>query len=75
MLHVRGSGDALSAMLAFANPNGWSLLDCSTGEFLDPRDPSPEGWEGFQAFRDRVLGSEDGKKPKGKAKKPKGKGK
>jgi hypothetical protein len=29
-------------------------------------DPSSEGWEGFQAFRDKVIGSPDAKKPKGK---------
>jgi hypothetical protein len=74
MLHVRGGGDAISAMLTFANPNGWSLLDCSTGEFLDPERPSSEGWEGFQEYRDKALGSRAGKKPKGKGSKPKGKG-
>ena len=73
MLHVRGGGDAIPAMLAFANPNGWSLFDCSTSEFLDPENPSPEGWEGFQAFRDKAVGRSGGTKPKGKAKKPKGK--
>ena len=75
MVHVRGRGDAISAMLAFANPLGWSLLDCSTGEFLDPENPSSEGWAGFQAFRDQDLGSLERKKPKGKGKRPKGKGK
>ena len=74
MVHVRGRGDAIAAMLAFANPLGWSLLDCSTGEFLDPENPSSEGWTGFQAFRDQDLGSLEGKKPKGKGKRPKGKG-
>ena len=44
------------AVLRFAKPNGWSLLDCSTSEFLDPDNPSAEGWEGFQAFRDKVTG-------------------
>src|SRR5262245_32541772 len=75
MLHVRGGGDAIPAMLTFANPNGWSLLDCSTGEFLDPTNPSSEGWVGFQRFRDKALGSPGAKKPTGKGKKPKGKGK
>ena len=55
MLHVRGGGDAIPAILQFANPNKWSLFDCSTGEFIDPQNPSSEGWEGFQAFRDRVM--------------------
>lgn len=60
MLHVRGGGDAIAAMLGFAQPNNWSLFDCSTSEFLDPENPSAEGWEGFQEFRDKVVK----KKPK-----------
>jgi hypothetical protein len=79
MLHVRGGGDAIPALLGFANPNRWSLLDCSTSEFLDPENPSAEGWEGFQAFRDKALGAPKGKKSakktKKKAKRPKRKGK
>ena len=55
MLYVRGGGDAIAAVLRFANPNGWSLLDCSTSEFLDPRRPSQAGWEGFQRFRDQAF--------------------
>jgi hypothetical protein len=55
MIHVRGGGDAISTLLQFAVPNRWSLLDCSTGEWLDPDEPSQAGWEGFQAFRDRNL--------------------
>jgi len=55
MIHVRGGGDAIAALLRFAVPNRWSLLDCSTGQWLDPDNPSHAGWEGFQAFRDRTL--------------------
>ena len=62
MLHVRGGGNAVAAMMQFAEPNQWTLFDCSTGEFLDPENPSPEGWEGFQAFRDKVIGSDDSEK-------------
>lgn len=56
MLHVRGGGDAIAAIVKFARPLGWSVLDCSTSEFLDLDNPSQEGWEGFQAFRDKVIG-------------------
>ena len=55
MLHVRGGGDAIAAMLQFAQPNNWSLFDCSTSEFIDPNSPSQEGWEGFQAYRDKIV--------------------
>lgn len=75
MLHVRGGGAAIPAMMAFAKPLGWSLLDCSTSEYLDPENPSSEGWEGFQDYRDKVMRAVERKKPIGKAKKPKSKGK
>ncbi len=55
MLHVRGGGDAISAITKFAQPQGWSALDCSTGEFLDFENPSQAGWEGFQAYRDKFV--------------------
>ena len=55
MLHVRGGGDAISAIVTIAHSNGWSALDCSTSEFLDLQNPSQEGWMGFQALRDTVL--------------------
>jgi hypothetical protein len=58
MLHVRGGGDAISAMMQFVAPNRWSALDCSDGEFLDPANPSQSGWLGFQAYRDKVSGRE-----------------
>jgi len=56
VLHVRG-GDAISAITKFARPLDWSVLDCSTGEFLDLENPSPAGWKAFQAFRDQVIGA------------------
>ncbi len=76
MLHVRGGGDAIAAMLKFCQPNNWSLFDCSTSEFIDPENPSQEGWEGFQEFRDKVVKKvmkETSKKPTRKkaSKKPK----
>jgi hypothetical protein len=71
MLHVRGGGEAIAALLQFANPNGWALLDCSTSEFLDPENPSIEGWEGFQAYRDKTIGPPTRKKVGKQAKKSK----
>jgi hypothetical protein len=55
MVHVRGGGDSISALLQFSVPNGWTLLDCSTSEFIDPKKPSQDGWEGFQAYRDKIV--------------------
>ena len=62
MLHVRGGGDCITALLQFAEPHKWSLFDCSTSEFIDPENPSQEGWEGFQRLRDKAIedhGSEE----------------
>jgi hypothetical protein len=58
MLHVRGGDDAISKIVTFTRPLGWSALDCSTGQFLDLENPSQEGWEGFQAYRDRAMGQD-----------------
>jgi hypothetical protein len=55
MLHVYGGGDAIAALLQFGAPNKWSFLDCSTNAFIDPADPSQEGWEGFQEYRDKMV--------------------
>lgn len=57
MVHVRGGGDAIAALFQFAAPNQWSLFDCSTGEFLDPQEPSQAGWQGFQGYRDTIIAS------------------
>lgn len=55
MLHVRGGGDAIAAIARFARPLGWCALDCSTSEFLDFENPSQAGWQGFQAYRDKII--------------------
>ena len=56
MVHVRGGGDAVKSLLSFTAPNGWSLFDCTTGEFIDPTNPSDEGWKAFQGYRDKIVG-------------------
>ena len=56
MAHVRGTGDAVAAILRVATPNGWSVMDNSTGELLDPGNPSSAGWDGFRAYRDHAVG-------------------
>jgi hypothetical protein len=59
MLHVRGDGDPISSLLQVANPNQWTLFDCSTDQFLDPNNPSQQGWQDFQTFRDQVIQQPD----------------
>lgn len=35
--------------------NGWFAFDTSSGEWLDPENPSNAGWQSFQSFRDRLI--------------------
>jgi hypothetical protein len=55
MLYVRGGGDPVSAIAKLCKAAGWSALDTSTNQWLDPDNPSGEGWEGFQRYRDQVV--------------------
>lgn len=55
MIHVHGSGPALSDLLKICERTGWFMLDCSQGEWLHHCDDQEAGWKGFQAYRDRVL--------------------
>jgi hypothetical protein len=57
MIHVRGGGDAVTALMELASQCGWYLLDTSTGEWMHHAENPAEGWEGFQAFRDSVIQS------------------
>jgi hypothetical protein len=56
MVHVRGGGDAIAPLLILSERNSWYLLDCSQGEWLHQCSDVDAGWEGFQAYRDKVLG-------------------
>jgi hypothetical protein len=56
MLHVRGGGDPLTPICKLCLENGWYALDCSTGNVIDLDAPSQEGWQGFQSYRDKIIG-------------------
>jgi hypothetical protein len=51
---ARGSGDPISALVAVAKANHWSLADAQEGTWMDLNSPSQKSWENFTAFRDRV---------------------
>jgi hypothetical protein len=42
-LHAHGPGDPVPALLRLTEPNGWLIVDCSGGQFIDPKNPSSEG--------------------------------
>ena len=55
MPRVRGGGDAVSPIVAMCKHFGWQAVDTSQGDFINLDDSSTDGWDGFQAFRDRVI--------------------
>jgi hypothetical protein len=59
MVHVRGGGDAVPLLLRLAAENDWYLLDCSAGEWLHHLPAPDEGWQEWQAFRDRTIEKEN----------------
>ncbi|GMU24727.1 MAG: hypothetical protein AMXMBFR13_47990 [Phycisphaerae bacterium] len=48
-------GDPIPVLTRLIKAYGWSLLDMSTGSFLDPDNPSYAGWEGFKGYCNRVI--------------------
>lgn len=50
VLNVRGGGDPIPTILKLTQANGWAAVDCSTSEFIDPANPSYEGWEGYKGL-------------------------
>jgi hypothetical protein len=58
MLHVRGGGDGvLPVIAAIADAVNGRALDFSDGVFLTGRPDQPNGWRGFQAYRDGIFGA------------------
>lgn len=67
---VRGSGDPLPELVRIAKANGWCLLDEAMGAWIDLESPSREGWQRFQAYRDRAVGAKPGGAPSSQAHRP-----
>jgi hypothetical protein len=54
-VEVRGEGDPVSPLMELARRNGWVVLDVSTSEFIDPEDPSDEGYGGYRKLAKGVA--------------------
>ena len=52
LMFVHGSGDPIPSILKLTEANGWLAVDCSSGQFIDPANPSHESWEAFKDLRD-----------------------
>jgi hypothetical protein len=48
-------GDPIPVLTRLMEAYDWSLLDMSTGIFLDPDNPSDVGWSGFRSYCSRVV--------------------
>jgi hypothetical protein len=49
MLRVKGGGDPVSAIKAFALPAGWTAVDVSSGDYLHLQEPPRAAWEEHRA--------------------------
>jgi hypothetical protein len=47
---VSGSLDPIPSLLALVNANSWVILDIQTSEFIDPANPSRQGWLGYRSL-------------------------
>ena len=47
---VSGSRDPIPSLLALANANKWVVMDIQSGEFIDPANPSRQGWLGYRSL-------------------------
>jgi hypothetical protein len=49
LVSVSGNRDPIPSLLELANANNWIILDVQNADFIDPADPSCEGWLGYRS--------------------------
>jgi hypothetical protein len=54
LVSVSGRRDPIPALLGLATANDWVVLDVQTGEFIDPANPSRDGWLGYRSLVDGI---------------------
>jgi hypothetical protein len=47
---VNGTRDPIPLLLGLVNANNWVILDIQNGEFIDPANPSHQGWLGYRSL-------------------------
>lgn len=57
MLHVRGSGDPISAIVSLCKDTDWVAFDVQSEALIDLKAPSDKSWKEFQGFRDTLSAS------------------
>ena len=71
LLEVRGEGDPIAPLLDLAARNGWQVLDCSTSEFIDPKNPSDTGFDGYRKLVRGIAKDKQAKASKTTKRQPK----
>ena len=51
---VSGSYDPIPSLLTLVQANDWVIMDVQNGEFIDPANPSHEGWLGYRSLVDGI---------------------
>lgn len=57
MLHVRGGGEPISAIVEICRNTGWVAFDIQEGALIDLKAPSDKSWKEFQGYRDGISAS------------------
>ena len=47
---VSGSYDPIPSLLTLVQANDWVIMDVQNGEFIDPANPSRQGWLGYRSL-------------------------
>lgn len=55
MMHVRAGAEIVPLIVTLCQRQGWSALDCSTGELLEHSAEPEAGLKAWQAYRDKVI--------------------
>jgi len=64
LVHVSVSGtcDPIPSLLALTNASNWVILDIQNGDFIDPANPSRQGWLGYRSLVARIGRGEWGER-------------
>jgi hypothetical protein len=58
MMHVRAGAEIVPLIVTLCQSQGWSALDCSTGELLEHSAEPEAGVKAWQSYRDQVIRSD-----------------
>jgi hypothetical protein len=62
LVSVSGSHDPIPSLLELANANNWVILDVQNSDFINPANPSREGWLGYRSLVEGIGRGETGER-------------